>query len=95
MAADSDLLYIWLEGEPGVTPASATIEDVPGESDLDLVARAIADGRLGRYLPVNLKFADLPEPSDKRIRSVDVARLLRTHDIRHRRRYEILTEQDA
>jgi hypothetical protein len=95
MTADSNLLYIWLEGEPGVTPANLTIEDVPGESDLDLVARAIADGRLGRYLPVNLKFAEHPEPTQRRTRSVDVARLLRTHDIRHRRRYEILMEQDA
>lgn len=92
MDGDSNLLYIWLEGEPGVTPASLTIEDVPGESDLDLLARAIADGKLGRYLPVNLKFADHPEPTQKRTRSVDVARLLRTHNIRHRRRYEILVE---
>lgn len=92
MDGDSNLLYIWLEGEPGVTPASLTIEDVPGESDLDLLARAIADGKLGRYLPVKLKFADHPEPTQKRTRSVDVARLLRTHNIRHRRRYEILVE---
>lgn len=92
MAGDSNLLYIWLEGEPGVTPASMTIEDVPGESDLDLLARAIADGMLGRYLPVGLKFADHPDPSQKRVRSVDIARLLRTHNVRHRRRYEILSE---
>ena len=84
-----DQLYIWLDGDPGVTPADATIPDLPGVNDNDQVADAIARGDLGRYLPVTLRFADHPTPTPKRVRSIDTARLLRERHIRHRRRYEI------
>lgn len=83
-------LHIWLEGDPGVTPADVTIDDVPGVSDLDLLAEAIAAGRLGRYLPVTLHISDHPTPTPNRVRAVDTARLLRAHHIRHRRRYEVV-----
>ena len=83
-------LYIWLDGDPAATPADVTIEDVPDVSDLDLVAAAIAEGRLGRYLPVTLHFSDHPSPNPRRVRAVDTARLLRERHIRHRRRYEVI-----
>lgn len=82
-------LYIWIEGEPGATPADVTIDDVPGVSDLDLLTDAITAGLLGRYLPVTLHFSDLPTPTQNRVRAVDTARLLRDRHIRHRRRYEV------
>lgn len=85
-------LYIWLEGEAGVGEPDASIEDVPGESDLRLIADAIARGELGRYFPVRLQFATRPDPEASNTRSVDVARLLRDHNIRHRRRYEVITD---
>jgi hypothetical protein len=83
-------LFIWLEGEPGVMPADVTIPDEPGINDNDQIADAIRRGDLGRYLPVTIKFADLPNPSQKRVRSLDTARLLRDRHIRHRRRYEVM-----
>lgn len=85
-------LHIWLDGEPGATTPDVAIPDVPGVSDLDQLADAIRAGALGRYLPVALKFADIPDPGPKRVRSVDVAKLLRDHHIRHRRRYEVILE---
>jgi hypothetical protein len=86
-------LYVWLENEPGAAPADATIDDVPGVNDIDQIAEAIRDGRLGPYLPVTLHFADHPTPTAKRIRSLDIAKLLRDRHIRHRRRYEVIGEQ--
>jgi hypothetical protein len=86
------LLYIWLDGEPGATPPDLTIPDEPGVNDNDQIAEAIRRGDLGRYLPVTLRFADIPEPSQKRVRSIDTARLLRDRHIRHRRRYEVMPE---
>ncbi len=83
-------LYIWLDGDPGATPADVTIDDVPTVRDLDLVAEAIADGRLGRYLPVAIRVSDHPTPQPQRVRSIDTARLLRERHIRHRRRYEVI-----
>jgi hypothetical protein len=83
-------LYIWLDGDPAATSADVIIDDVAGVSDLDLVAEAAISGALGRYLPVTLKFADHPTPHPGRVRSLDVAKLLRDRHIRHRRRYEIL-----
>jgi hypothetical protein len=88
--ADAGTLYIWLEGEPGVMPADVTIPDEPGVNDNDQIADAIRRGDLGRYLPVTIKFADVPNPSQKRVRSLDTARLLRDRHIRHRRRYEVI-----
>jgi hypothetical protein len=85
------LLYIWLDGEAGVTPADVTIDDEPGVSDLDLLSDAIREGRLGRYLPVTLHISDHPTPVPNRVRAVDTARLLRARHIRHRRRYEVTT----
>jgi hypothetical protein len=41
---------------------------------------------------VTLKFSDNPTPTAKRIRSLDVARLLNDRHIRFRRRYEILVD---
>jgi hypothetical protein len=88
-SAAGGTLYIWLEGEPGVMPADVTIPDEPGVNDNDQIADAIRRGELGRYLPVTIKFADLPNPTQKRVRSLDTARLLRDRHIRHRRRYEV------
>lgn len=84
------VIYVWLEHDPAVAEADTTITDVPGVNDLDQIADAIRDGRLGRYLPVTLHFADQPRPSARRVRAVDVARLLRDRHIRHRRRYEVM-----
>jgi len=87
---NEDRIYIWLEHPPDVAEADVTIEDVPGVNDLDQLADAIREGRLGRFLPVTLHFADHPRPSAKRVRAVDVVRLLRDRHIRHRRRYEVI-----
>lgn len=84
------VIYVWLEHDPAAAEADTTIPDVPGVNDLDQIADAIRDGCLGRYLPVTLHFADHPRPSAKRVRAVDVARLLRDRHIRHRRRYEVM-----
>jgi len=89
MAENGTQIYIWLEGEPGVSPPSVSIPDEPGVNDLDQLGWAIARGDLGRYLPVTIKFATHPEPNARALRSVDVARLLRERNIRHRRRYEV------
>ena len=83
-------LYIWLEMEPGVAPPDVAIPDEPGVNDNDQIAEAIRRGDLGRYLPVTIKFSDLANPSQKRVRSLDTARLLRDRHIRHRRRYEVV-----
>jgi hypothetical protein len=87
---DRGTLYIWLEGEPGVAPADVMIPDEPGVNDNDQIAEAIRRGALGRYLPVTIKFSDFSNPSPKRVRSLDTARLLRDRHIRHRRRYEVV-----
>jgi len=84
------LIYVWLEHDPAAAAADVTIPDIPGINDLDQIADAIRDGRVGRYLPVTLHFADHPAPGPKRVRAVDVARLLRDRNIRHRRRYEVM-----
>jgi len=85
-------LYIWLEREPGVGPPDVTIADEPGVNDNDQIAEAIRRGELGRFLPVTIRFADYPDPSPKRVRALDTARLLRDRHIRHRRRYEVMTD---
>ena len=87
---DGRRLYIWLEGEPGVSEPDVSIPDVAGVNDNDQIADAIRRGDLGRYLPVTIHFADYPNPSPKRVRSLDTARLLRDRQIRHRRRYEVI-----
>lgn len=86
------LLYIWLDGEPGVAEADVTIPDVPGERDLDLLAQAVVDGKLGRILPVRIQYSERPQPTQSQVRSIDTARFLRDYSIRHRRRYEVLLE---
>jgi hypothetical protein len=83
-------LYIWLEGDPESSPPDVSIPDQPGVSDLDQIAQAITDGHLGRYLPANIRFADHPSPTARRLRSLDTAKLLRDRRIRHRRRYEVM-----
>lgn len=83
-------LYVWLDSSPDGERADVTIEDTPGVSDLDLIAEAMLDGRLGRYLPVTILFATHPEPIPKNVRSVDTARLLRDRAVPHVRRYEIV-----
>ncbi len=88
-------IYVWLEHEPDVAEADVAIPDIPGVNDLDQLADAIRAGILGRFLPVTLHFADHPRPSAKRVRAVDVARLLRDRNIRHRRRYEVMLEAIA
>ena len=85
-------LYIWTDGEPSATPADADIPDEPGINDLDQLADAIRAGRLGRYLPVTLKFAEHADPHPNKVRAIDVAKLLRERHIRHRRRYEVFVE---
>ena len=81
-------LYIWLDGDPEITDADVVIPDEPGVNDLDQIVEAIWRGDLGRYLPVTLRFAEHPRP--QRVRSLDTAKLLRDHNIRHRRRYEVI-----
>ncbi len=90
--AGGGTLYIWLEGEPGVMPPDVTIPDEPGVNDNDQIADAIRRGDLGRFLPVTIRFSDYENPSQKRVRSLDTARLLRDRHIRHRRRYEVMTD---
>ncbi|CAN5694357.1 hypothetical protein BH23CHL2_BH23CHL2_01790 [soil metagenome] len=92
MNAGDDRLYIWLDGDPDVTPASAEIPDVPGERDLDLIAKAVAGGKLGGILPVRISYADRPDPHSGQWKSIDTARFLRDYSIRHRRRYEVLLD---
>ena len=69
------------------------IEDVPGVSDLELLARAIADGRLGRFLPSRVATSPHRSPGPTGFRSIDVSRLMRDHQIPHRRCYEVLLDQ--
>lgn len=92
MTAGDDRLYIWLEGDPDVTPANAEIPDIPGERDLDLIAKAVAGGKLGGILPVRISYADRPNPHSGQWKSIDTARFLRDYSIRHRRRYEVLLD---
>lgn len=92
MSHQQEQLYIWLDGEPGVTDPDALIDDEPGEPDLVLIASAVASGALGRILPATLHFAERPDPAPGKARAVDVARLLRDNRIRHRRRYEVLLD---
>lgn len=89
-AREPALLYIWLDSDPAAMPADVTIEDIAGVSDLELVSTAVKAGRLGRYLPVTIRFSDHPTPVPNRVRAIDTARLLREHHIRHRRRYEVI-----
>lgn len=86
-------LYIWLHGDPRVSEPDTQIEDVPGESDLALLAMAIAGGRLGRILPSRIATSPHRAPGPSGFRSVDVSRLMRDHQIPHRRCYEVLLEQ--
>jgi hypothetical protein len=95
MATPKARIHIWLDGEPGLTPPTLDIADEPGVNDLDQLAVAISRGELGRYLPVTLRFATNPVPQDRAVRAVDVARLLRERNIRHRRRYEVLFPDDG
>lgn len=92
---DQDKLFIWLDGEPGISDPDFAIDDVPGESDLQLLVQAISAGELGTILPVTLQMAQQPDPHVRKVRSIDVARLLRAHNIRHRRRYEVLLDSDS
>lgn len=92
---EQDKLYIWLDGEPGISEPDFAIDDIPGESDLGLLVSAIMEGNLGTILPVTLQMAQQPDPHARKVRSIDVVRLLRAHNIRHRRRYEILLEPDS
>ncbi len=87
-----DLLYIWTHGDPGISPADFTCIDVPGERDLDLLAAAVIEGRLGRILPVKLHYADRPNPEPAQVKAIDTARFLRDYSIRHRRRYEVMID---
>lgn len=86
-------LYIWLGGDPRVSEPDTQIDDIPGVSDLELLARAIASGRLGRILPSRVSTSPHRSPGPTGFRSVDVSRLMRDHQIPHRRCYEVLLEQ--
>ncbi len=96
MAADADgaTLYIWFGSEPDIAAADATIPDVPGERDLDLLANAVRDGAFGAILPVRISYAERPDPRRGQWKSIDTARFLRDYGIRHRRRYEVLFADD-
>lgn len=93
MEQPEERLYIWLDGQAGSAEPDAAIEDVPGVSDLELVAEAALSGHLGRYLPATIYFATHAEPNPGKVRSIDTARLLRDRAIPHRRRYEILSPE--
>lgn len=86
-------LYIWLHGDPQVSDPDTEIEDLPGVSDLQLLAHAIAAGRLGRYLPSRVATSPHRSPGPTGFRSVDVSRLMRDYQIPHRRCYEVVLEQ--
>lgn len=85
-----ELLYIWLDSDPNGQSANVTIDDVAGISDLDLIAAAVSDGRVGPFLPVSIQFATHPDPLPNKVRSIDTARLLRDRSIPHKRRYEVI-----
>ncbi len=87
--ASEDLLYIWLDADPLVQPPDVVIEDIPGVSDIQLVARAIAEGRLGRLLPPKIAISTHERPNFNGYRNIDVARLLQEYQIVNRRRFEI------
>ena len=92
----AETLYIWLEGDPMGGKPDVSIPDTPGVNDLDQIADAMRNGRLGRYLPVTIAFSSNPQPSSARtIRSLDVAKLLRDRHIRHRRRYEVISAESG
>lgn len=91
---DPPPLYIWFSGDPHAGPPDAIIEDTPGVADIDLLAQAIIDGRLGRYLPPKLAYSPHREPNPSGTRALDVPRLLREYQIPHRRRYELLNLDD-
>ena len=86
-------LYIWLGSDPISHEPDAHIEDLPGVSDLVLLATAIASGRLGRFLPTRIATSPHQTPDPSGFRSVDVARLLREYHIPHQRCYELLLEE--
>ena len=83
-------LYIWLGTDPLAAPPDVAIEDVPGISDLQLIADAIRSGRFGRMMPTKLAYSPHERPQPNGYRSVDVARLLRDYAIPYRARYELL-----
>ena len=85
-------LYVWLGSDPVSSNPDTQIEDLPGVSDLVLLATAIASGRLGRFLPARVATSSHPTPNPSNFRSVDVARLLREYHIPHQRCYELLLE---
>lgn len=91
----SENLYIWLDADPLVQPPDFVIEDVPGVSDLQLLARAIAEGRLGQLLPPKITVSTHERPNFNGYRSIDVARLLQEYQIAHRRRFEIFPSEPA
>ena len=86
-------LYVWLGSDPVSSEPDIQIEDLPGVSDLVLLATAIASGRLGRFLPTRVATSPHLTPGPSNFRSVDVARLLREYHIPHQRCYELLLEE--
>ena len=92
---DDNTLYIWLGGEPDSATADAALADIPGERDLDLIARAVREGLFGAILPVRISYAGRTDPRAGQWKSIDTARFLRDYGIRHRRRYEVLLDSDA
>lgn len=83
-------LYIWLDSDPLAHPPDRTIEDVPGRADLDLVAEALATGRLGTLLPTKLAISPHRRPETPAgYRTVDLSRLLRDYRIPYRVRFEL------
>lgn len=94
-ASPAPPLYVWFSGEPHGGQPDAEIDDTPGVPDLELLAIAVAEGRLGRYIAPKLAISPHRDPGPTGYRSVDVARLLREYQIPHRRRYEILSPGQA
>ncbi|GBD16710.1 hypothetical protein HRbin26_01613 [bacterium HR26] len=83
-------LYIWLDSDPLAHPPDRAIEDVPGQADLDLLAKAIAAGRLGTLLPPKLAISPHRRPETPGgYRSIDLGKLLRDYRIPYRVRFEL------
>lgn len=89
-------LYIWFDRDPYSGPPDLAIDDVPGRADLDLLAEAIRDGRLGKLLPTRLVISphELPRLSSA-YRTVNVPNLLRQYRIPYRTRLELLIAEPA
>lgn len=89
MSNDS-LLYLWFDREPMAFEPDASIPDIPGTADIDLLSEAILQGTLGTLLPARIYMSTHRSPDSSRaVRTIDVGRLLRDLGLEHRRCYQI------